>query len=424
MSYYKTYVENINKQILEGLKKDGLQWFSEWKPQLECVNGATNTHYHGSNHLQLSFNGFADSRYFTYRQAQEKGYQVRKGSKGSPVVKFSYYDKQTKENLSYADYTALALSEPQRAGMYIKSYIVFNAEQLDGIELEERAVDNHDYSLINNIANAIGVDVIIGSGYKYPCYSHINDTVYMPNGNLFKSEKGLLATALHELSHATGGKTRLDREFGVGKHTKEYAFEELVAEMSATILCNYYGIENSVDENHIAYIKSWFKELKDDYMFFVKAFKKAEEAVEYIIAKTEGLELAPVNDTTKAESKKPYDMQSIFDEEEKPIAKPKKAKTPFKTQGEFYVAMKDGKKLVKGYVDTYLNHKFGVSKSQSGTCYTITEINSGCSVASCDKVKDAMNKLVSITEALEKYYANKAVVSKNNARLKEMKVIA
>ena len=45
------------------------------------------------------------------------------------------------------------------------------------------------------------------------------------------------ATLVHELTHWTGAKHRLDREFGKRFGDQAYAAEELVAEIGAAFLC-------------------------------------------------------------------------------------------------------------------------------------------------------------------------------------------
>lgn len=84
------------------------------------------------------------------------------------------------------------------------------------------------------------------------------------------------STLAHENVHATMHKKRCDRNMDC------YASEELVAEIGAAILCSKLEISNQVRDDHIAYIKSWLKKLKNDKQFIFTASSKAQEAVEWM----------------------------------------------------------------------------------------------------------------------------------------------
>ena len=62
-------------------------------------------------------------------------------------------------------------------------------------------------------------------------------------------------TALHECAHASGAPHRLNRDLSGSFGTKKYAFEELVAEISAAFCCAALGIVPTV--RHADYIASW-----------------------------------------------------------------------------------------------------------------------------------------------------------------------
>lgn len=310
MSNYKEYTDKIRDQFVKGIEEKGLKWFAEWTPKFRATNGVSKSQYRGANHLNLSFDGFADSRYFTFKQATQLGYKIKKGAKSQSVIKFAYYDKKTKKNISYSEY------DPSNKdhSMYLKYYQVFNAEQLDGIELEHAESINYSDDLIAKIAKAMGVDYKVGTTYKAPCYIPSSDRIEIPTIKLFKSQKSLLATGLHELSHATAVRTSRGLNTYAPFGSESYAFEELVAEMSAALLCSYLGIENTVDKNHIAYVKSWISHIKDNSKSLIDAFKFAEESANYILDVAGLLPETVVETTTEVV-------------EEKPIAKSKSKKS-------------------------------------------------------------------------------------------------
>jgi antirestriction protein ArdC len=63
---------------------------------------------------------------------------------------------------------------------------------------------------------------------------------------------------------------------------EEYAYEELVAELGAAMLCAYTGIDG--DLRHSGYIESWLKALRNDKKFILSASGKAQSAMDYLTA--------------------------------------------------------------------------------------------------------------------------------------------
>jgi antirestriction protein ArdC len=59
----------------------------------------------------------------------------------------------------------------------------------------------------------------------------------------FKSAATFYATAFHELGHATGHKSRLDRDLRSRFGEKAYAAEELIAELCAAFLCAEFSLD-------------------------------------------------------------------------------------------------------------------------------------------------------------------------------------
>jgi antirestriction protein ArdC len=112
------------------------------------------------------------------------------------------------------------------------------------------------------------------------------DTVFMPDTRLFTSTEGYYATLFHELGHATGHASRLNRQglttsaaFG----SETYSKEELVAEMCSSFVCGHAGIDCAVLDNAAAYIASWLKILKGDRRLVVQAAQAAQKAADCIL---------------------------------------------------------------------------------------------------------------------------------------------
>jgi antirestriction protein ArdC len=120
-----------------------------------------------------------------------------------------------------------------------------------------------------------GVEIIHGGDRAY--YSSIKDEIHLPKFECFTSATAYYSTVMHELAHATGHSSRLNRPLGNDFGSPEYAFEELIAEIAACMVCQDLGIKYQL-ENHASYLKGWIACLKDDKTAFVRAFSKAQMA--------------------------------------------------------------------------------------------------------------------------------------------------
>ena len=73
-----------------------------------------------------------------------------------------------------------------------------------------------------------GMDLqILNDGGDRAYYSPKTDSVHLPEKDTFYNSYAYNATALHELSHATGAEKRLNRDIRNVFGTEKYAYEEL-----------------------------------------------------------------------------------------------------------------------------------------------------------------------------------------------------
>jgi antirestriction protein ArdC len=86
--------------------------------------------------------------------------------------------------------------------------------------------------------------------------------------------------AFHELTHWTGHKARLDRDLKNRFGSRNYAAEELVAELGAAFLCAEFGFDGDV--RNAGYIASWVELLKADKRAFFTACSQASKAADYL----------------------------------------------------------------------------------------------------------------------------------------------
>jgi antirestriction protein ArdC len=119
------------------------------------------------------------------------------------------------------------------------------------------------------------------SGTK-ACYRPSSDEILMPGRDRFDSEVHLYSTLLHEISHWSGAKHRLDRDLSGRFGTECYAVEELVAELAASFLCADLGVAHDPRDNTAAYLASWLAVLKNDKRAIITAAAKAQAAADYL----------------------------------------------------------------------------------------------------------------------------------------------
>jgi antirestriction protein ArdC len=124
-------------------------------------------------------------------------------------------------------------------------------------------------------------------------YAPSRDAIQMPPFEAFKDKESYYATALHELTHATGHPNRLDREFSKRFGDTAYAREELVAELGAAFLCAELGITPEIREDHAAYLGHWLNVLREDKRAIFSAAAHAQRAADYLYELQPTLEPPP-----------------------------------------------------------------------------------------------------------------------------------
>jgi antirestriction protein ArdC len=132
---------------------------------------------------------------------------------------------------------------------------------------------------VKALIKASGITFRIG-GYS-AFYAPAEDYVQVPPPHAYFEPINWHRTALHELGHATGHCSRLNRGQSGSYGTKQYAFEELVAELCAAFGCASLGIVPTV--RHADYIGAWLEVLGEDNRAIVRAASQASKAADYLL---------------------------------------------------------------------------------------------------------------------------------------------
>jgi antirestriction protein ArdC len=298
--------QEITDDIIAALEKGVAPWQKPWQSgAFEMPHNPTSGKpYRGGNaiHLMMSSmrKGFEDPRWITYRQAQENGWQVRRGEKGIHI-EFWQFPANQPDGREEAE-----IDNPlqSRDRFIYRVYTVFNASQIEGIPAHTPRV-RQEWEVIQ------GAEAILqNSGARIShdqadraFYSRVSDSIHLPVRAAFNNAGDYYGTALHELAHWTGHPQRLNREtlnesyrFG----DLEYAKEELRAELASVFLMAERGIPHNSD-SHAAYLGSWLKTLRDDKHEIFRAARDAHKAADLLIA----LELHKSIDQALAHANKP-----------------------------------------------------------------------------------------------------------------------
>jgi antirestriction protein ArdC len=265
----------ITDRVFALLEAGTVPWRKPWN--YGSVRGPLNLvsrrHYHGINCFLLACTPHGSPYWLTYRQAKGLGGNIRKGEKGSTVILWKPMYKK---------------DDPQ--AVLLRYYTVFNVEQCEGVTAPKPdATTWHEHDPIE-AAEAVQLampnrpTVVLGG--PRACYFPASDYVRVPELFSYECAEEYYSTLFHELAHATGHKSRLNRCGIVGHHffgDAVYSREELVAEMTAAFLCGHVGIENATIQNSAAYLQSWMKRLRGDKKLAIIAAAQAQKAADYIL---------------------------------------------------------------------------------------------------------------------------------------------
>jgi antirestriction protein ArdC len=264
--------QSVTDSIISQLEKGAAPWIKSWKTDSSAnKNFITQEPYKGINTLITGMAGFNNPAWATYKQWNDKGAQVKKGEKATQIVFFKPVSKTS---------TNAAGESETKNYAFLTVHNIFNVEQTD-LEIIPFENESAPFNPIPAIESKIReTGAIIKHGGDSAFYNPSNDYIQLPNAASFESEAHYYATAFHELAHWSSAKHRLDRKLGKTFGNPDYAFEELIAEISAAFLCADYKIQG--DLRHAGYIQSWLKACRDDNKAIFKAAALAQKAADFI----------------------------------------------------------------------------------------------------------------------------------------------
>lgn len=291
---------NMMIQTIEGLKEG---WRKTWL-SAEVFGMPTNADgraYQYSNqfflYLLTEMKGWRYPVFVTFNKAKQMGGAVKKGETSFPVLFWKIIGRDKDGNVVDTKDPACEKTYP-----VLRAFDVFNIEQT---AIPEKCPDfmkkiakryaapklhGEDGMYQNDV-----MDSLIAGGWCCPVrckkqdrafYSPVNDTITLPTKEQFNDgenayEGGMefYSTALHEMAHSTGAKSRLNRLTISAFGSDEYGREELVAELTAAICGHELGFNSGVQRNNAAYLSSWLKSIKKEPKFLVSVLSDVSKAV-------------------------------------------------------------------------------------------------------------------------------------------------
>jgi antirestriction protein ArdC len=257
-----TVADVIADRFIQSLKNGIAPWQKPWvavNPQ----NGVSRKPYSGVNAFTLAFFG-SDDYYLTFNQIKALGGQLEAGTKGLPVTYFAQVEDKKKPKVAGAKADTFLLA---------RYYTVFpvNKCNLPDFKRANKVINFTPVESAEKLASLNTCPVTHGGNSAH--YSPSAHSIGMPKQESFKSVEQYYATLFHEIGHSLKERGTHSKD---GFGSKEYAKEELVAELFASICLNETGLlATTVFENSTAYLDNWLAVLTNDKTLIQKCASEA-----------------------------------------------------------------------------------------------------------------------------------------------------
>lgn len=213
---------------------------------------------------------------------------VRKGEKSFPVclTTFTVVNPEDNTKIKYEDYKQLTEEQRSIYNVYpkLQVYYVFNIEQTNMKEARPELFEKLTAGLRTGkpsikdgkrpfapldkmIKENLWICPIVPKRGDDAYYSISKNEIVFPEFDQFVSSEAWASNLFHEMSHSTGCEKYLNRLKPTSFGSAAYAKEELIAELTAALVAQYYGLDKMIKEDSCAYLKSWLDSLKEDPSF-------------------------------------------------------------------------------------------------------------------------------------------------------------
>lgn len=309
--------KELVNQMIEMMEKGYVFTTPEWNDAaLRPYNPISDAVYHGGNRLRLmnaaAILKYTDNRWMTAKQLAKAGYKRKEGARGVLCEKW-IFEKETK--VENPDGTIEIITE-ELEHPKVAFFTVYNASQvIDFPELKEPPFIAGEAAELADRMIEVSECPVREMIQDQAFYRPASDEIILPPRAYFKDDVSFCKTLLHEMSHSTGHKTRLNRDLSGGFGSESYAREELRAEIGALFTEADLGVHLEAEhyQDHSNYLHSWINVLKNDPNELFRACADAEKISQrlmgnyqelYYVAKPETLEKKPEQEVHRMQHKK------------------------------------------------------------------------------------------------------------------------
>ena len=330
---------------IESIQKD---WHKPWFTEgvLQWPRNLSGREYNGMNALMLLLHceneGYKIPRFCTFDCVQRLNkpgkdgqelprVSVLKGEKSFPVMltTFTCIHKETKEKIKYDDYKKLSDEEKAQYNVYPKMQVfrVFNVAQTnlrearpelwEQLEVENgKRIENGEHfsfaPVDTMIRDNLWICPIKPRHQDEAYYSITRNEIIVPEKEQFQSGEAFYGTLFHEMVHSTGAEGVLDRLQPTSFGSKEYAREELVAELGSALIAQRYGMTKHIKEDSCAYLKGWLDELKESPQFIKTTLLDVKRASSIVTQKVDKIAQELEQNVTEEQENKHSTKERIF----------------------------------------------------------------------------------------------------------------
>ena len=314
--------------------KDGWKkpWFTEGA--LQWPKNLNGREYNGMNAFLLLLHcekeGYKIPRFCTFDRIQQFNkpgsrdkeakprVSVLKGEHSFPVMltTFTVVDKETKEHIKWEDYKLLSQEQREKYNVYpkLQTYHVFNVAQTNlkevRPELWEKLEQEYSMPKVDRSEAFEPVDRMITDN-RWICpikpmygdsayYSISKNEIVVPEKGQFKDGESFYSNLFHEMGHSTGAENQLDRLKPTTFGSAEYAREELVAELTAALTAQRYGMSKHLKDDTAAYLKAWLDSLKESPQYIKTVLLDVKKASSMLTQRIDQIALE-IEEEKKAE---------------------------------------------------------------------------------------------------------------------------
>jgi len=305
--------DTLVASLIALMEKGTAPWRREWDSRSggHHVNLLSGRAYRGANPILLTIGLHQRGATLPYwcgaGEAKSHGLYPRTGSKAvivlRPQVRRQRPVPLNKPNAPHPADRTVDPAEDKQAGLSWVRYFpvtLFNAEDLEGEALQGllSARQTSDAQAMRPEPERLTHAEAVLRAWPVPCshegsmasYDPHSDQIHLPERSAFHSSSALYATWAHEALHSTGHPSRLNRNLLGAMGSREYAREELVAELGAVLLGDRLEIGSNVG-NHAAYLAEWIKLLRESPHLLYKLLSDARRASDLIVPTSTGSEL-------------------------------------------------------------------------------------------------------------------------------------